>query len=78
MTCKEREEANDGPHHTARFLEQLSSIYCLSLKNQEMIGWTSFSVIATLGGLFVLEGGYAVEEIGIHVVNLLGAYDAAR
>jgi len=46
-----------------------------------MIGWTSFSVIATLatlGGLFVLEGGYAVEEIGIHVVNLLGAYDAAR
>jgi hypothetical protein len=52
MTCKEREEANDGPHHTARFLEQLSSIG-LSLKNQEMIDWTSFSVnatLATLGG----------------------------
>lgn len=26
--------------------------------------------------LFVLEGGYAVEEIGINVVNALGAYDA--
>ncbi len=36
--------------------------------------------IARLGlpVLFVLEGGYAVEEIGINVVNVLGAYDATR
>lgn len=35
--------------------------------------------IARLGlpVLFVLEGGYAVEEIGVNVVNTLGAYDAA-
>ena len=35
--------------------------------------------IAGLGlpALFVLEGGYAVDEIGINVVNTLGAFDAA-
>ncbi len=34
--------------------------------------------IARLGHptLFVLEGGYAVEEIGINVANVLGAFDA--
>lgn len=34
--------------------------------------------IARLGRptLFVLEGGYAVEEIGINVANVLGAFDA--
>ena len=35
--------------------------------------------IARLGlpVLFVLEGGYAVDEIGVNVVNTLGAFDAA-
>ena len=34
--------------------------------------------IARLGRptLFVLEGGYAVEEIGTNVANVLGAFDA--
>ncbi len=35
--------------------------------------------IARLGRptLFVMEGGYAVEEIGINVANVLGAFDAS-
>ena len=36
--------------------------------------------IARLGKptLFVLEGGYAVEEIGLNVANVLGGFDASR
>ena len=35
-------------------------------------------LIAGLGlpTLFVMEGGYAVEEIGINAVNVLSAFDA--
>ncbi len=35
--------------------------------------------IARLGRptLFVLEGGYAVEEIGVNVANVLGSFDAS-
>lgn len=36
--------------------------------------------IAALGlpTLFVMEGGYAVEEIGINAVNVLEGYETAR
>jgi hypothetical protein len=27
--------------------------------------------------LFVMEGGYAIEELGLNVANLLGAFEAA-
>ena len=33
---------------------------------------------AGLATLFVLEGGYAVEEIGVNAVNVLTGFEDAR
>src|ERR1700680_4888564 len=41
--------------------------------------WTSqiWSCMAALPTLFVLEGGYAVGEIGVNVVNVLTGFEEA-
>ena len=46
------------------------------LKSEDFLAYGGLIAAANLPTLFVLEGGYAVAEIGVNVVNVLSGFES--
>ena len=71
-------EAENGRQATDLLERKTSGLLLTDYVMPEMDGRELYG--ATIGGLrlptlFILEGGYAVEEIGLNVVNVLQGYE---